>query len=167
MRENIYPTWSLGSRDGVAHRNPTTRPRDGPKPVMAAMTRERQRRDTRQPGATPRVGPSTTDPSPERAEQNMVQGAVPNGAPPRPGSCLGRTHWSHPKRWFSGRSEGFPAQTILHIGCRSRRLNPSRSTHPVHALHVLPLPPMKPEASELVAGGRGAQRRHHRRPTRE
>jgi hypothetical protein len=30
---------------------------------MPAMTRERQRRDTLQPGATPRVGSTTTDPS--------------------------------------------------------------------------------------------------------
>ena len=77
MRKTFSPTRPLGSRDGVAHRNPPTDPRNGPKPARPAMTRERQRRDTRQPGATPRVGTPTTDPSPERAKQTMVHGDIP------------------------------------------------------------------------------------------
>jgi len=62
-----------------AHRHPPTRPCDGPKPAMPCMTRERQRRDTRQPGATPQVGPPTTDPSPERASSTMSQGRLRMG----------------------------------------------------------------------------------------
>ena len=72
-------TASVGSRKGVVHWNPTTDARDGPKHGMPCMARERQRRDTLQPGATPRVGPPTTHPSPERAAQTMGQGHLPAG----------------------------------------------------------------------------------------
>jgi hypothetical protein len=60
----------------ACHRHPPTDSRDGPKPAMPAMTRERQRRDIRQPGATPRANGAT------HASPGQRPGA------PRQGLCL-------------------------------------------------------------------------------
>ena len=81
MRKNIPPTLAEDSKEGVPSpttNRPTRRPQacealHDPRAPTARHTPARgnapgQRRDTRQPGATPRVGPPTTDPSPERAQ---------------------------------------------------------------------------------------------------
>ena len=76
MRKNISPTLAFGSRGGlpIAIHPPTHA--TAPKLARPCMTRERQRRDIRQPGATPRGNGATY------ASPGQRPGA------PRQGLCL-------------------------------------------------------------------------------
>ncbi len=109
---NGFTRWTRTCDAFQAPGAPTARPMPArgnapgePQPAMSCKAQERQRRDTRQPGATPRVnsnlrclawpgsangatqaspgqrpgfGPPTTQPSPERAAQTMAREQIPN-----------------------------------------------------------------------------------------